>query len=265
MLNDLAPARRRLVLGAAATVLLTLVVIAVIVALGRPEAVDPVSQDAQGPVLLVPGYGGSTVALEVLAGALRGAGREVLVVHTGGSGTGDLLDQARVLDEVARAALSDSGARSVDVVGYSAGGVVARLWARELDGDAMARRVVTLASPHHGTSLAGLAVDLAPDACPTACQQLAPDSDLLRDLNADDETPEGPRWVTLWTTDDQTVVPPESGALQGSLAFSVQEVCPSLSVAHADMPRTPAVVAMVRVLLDRRLPVLPSPEVCEAA
>lgn len=264
MLDALAPARRRLLLGVLAAVVLAVVVGTVAIVLGRPAAVDPVSQDAQGPVLLVPGYGGSTTALEVLAGALRDAGREARVVPTGGSGTGDLLDQARVLDEAVRAALEASGAPSVDVVGYSAGGVVARLWAGELDGNAVARRIVTLASPHHGTSLAGLAGDLAPDSCPAACRQLAPDSDLLRDLNAGDETPEGPRWVALWTTDDQTVVPPESGSLDGALDFAVQDVCPGMGVAHADVPRTPAVMAMVTVLLGRETPVVPAPELCES-
>lgn len=265
MLDALAQARRRLVLGVAAAVVLAVVVGTVFAVLGRPADVDPVAQDVQGPVLLVPGYGGSTVALDVLAATLRDAGREALVVPTGGSGTGDLLEQARVLDEAARAALAASGAPSVDVVGYSAGGVVARLWADELNGNTVARRIVTLASPHHGTSLAGLAGDLAPDSCPAACRQLAPDSDLLRALNAGDETPEGPRWVALWTTDDKTVVPPDSGSLDGALAFAVQEVCPGLRVAHADVPRTPAVMAMVTLLLGRETPVVPASELCERA
>ena len=105
------------------------------------------------------------------------------------------------------------GAPSVDVVGYSAGGVVVRLWVDDLGGGSLARRVVTLSSPHHGTEVAGLGADLGEEACPTACEQLAPDSDLLTTLNARDETPPGPRWVALWTTDDATVVPPTSGLL----------------------------------------------------
>ena len=119
-----------------------------------------------------------------------------------------------------------------------------------------------IGSPHHGTDLAGLAGDLAPDSCPVACRQLQPDSDLLRTLNAGDETPAGPRWIAIWTTDDQTVVPPTSGELAGAVGFSVQSVCPALTVTHADVPRAPAVVAMTLAALGTTEPVVPGAEVC---
>jgi triacylglycerol lipase len=63
---------------------------------------------------------------------------------------------SRKLAEVAQRVRDDAGAASVDVVGYSAGGVVARLWVREEGGAEMTRRVITLGSPHHGTSQAAL-------------------------------------------------------------------------------------------------------------
>jgi triacylglycerol lipase len=148
------------------------------------------------------------------------------------------------------------------VVGYSAGGVVTRLWVEDPAAASVVRRVVTLASPHHGSDLAALAGGLAPDACVAACRQLAPDSDLLRELNGGDETPDGPLWVAIWTDDDQTVVPPTSGELEGAVDFSVQAVCPDLTVTHADVPRTPAVVAMTLAALGTTEPVVPSGEVC---
>jgi triacylglycerol esterase/lipase EstA (alpha/beta hydrolase family) len=154
------------------------------------------------------------------------------------------------------------GAGSVDVVGYSAGGVVARLWVREYGGAGVARRVVTIGSPHHGTDLAGLGGDLAPDTCPDACQQLQPDSTLLRRLNAGDETPDGPLWVSIWTTDDQIVVPPSSAELDGALGFTIQSVCPGLAVSHGDLPRLPAVIAAVTLQLAVAEPAVPGPEVC---
>ena len=82
-----------------------------------------------------------------------------------GDGTGDLSAQVAVLDTAVDAALA-AGAPSVDVVGYSAGGVVAGLWVARDDGAVKARRIVTLGAPLAGTSLAATATVVAPDACP---------------------------------------------------------------------------------------------------
>lgn len=261
MLANLAPARRRLVIALAALVLIPAAGLGIAAALTADSNVEPVAQGKLGPVLLVPGYGGSTTSLEVLAAVLEAEGRETTIVSPPGDGRGDLREQAEGLAEAADQAI-ENGAPSVDVIGYSAGGVVARVWVAELGGDAIARRMVTLASPHHGTELAGLASDLSPESCPEGCQQLAPDSDLLRSLNADDETPAGPEWVALWTTDDQTVVPPSSGELEGALTYSIQSICPALTVAHADVPRTPAVIAMVESALAVEAPATPDETAC---
>ncbi len=247
MLAGLSPARRRLVVG-----VLVLAVVAVLGAgaallLGRTSDAavrEPVSQEEPGPVLLVPGYGGSVASLQPLADRLAAVGRDATVVAVPGGGTGDLGAAADALGEAAGAALERSGAGSVDVVGYSAGGVVARLWAADGGAD-VARRVVTLGSPHHGTTLADLAGSLAPEQCPEACRQLATGSALLAELNAGDETPEGPAWVSIWTTQDETVTPPESARLAGALELPVQSVCAEARVSHGQLPRDPLVQAMV--------------------
>jgi triacylglycerol esterase/lipase EstA (alpha/beta hydrolase family) len=267
VLRALSPARRRFVGGLLALVLAVVVVgvgtFAVRAVRGGGAQVTPVPQDAQPPVLLVPGYGGSTSDLEPLAAALRAQGREATVVHLAGDGTGDLEVQAGVLQSAVRTALR-GGAGSVDVLGYSAGGVTARLWLRAYDGGSVARRIVTLGSPQHGTDLASLASDLAPESCPEACRQLATDSDLMRSLNAGDETPDGPLWVSIWTTDDQVSTPPETASLDGALAFSVQSVCPGRQVTHGQLPTDPAVMAMVLAELRRAAPSFPPASVCSA-
>jgi triacylglycerol lipase len=263
VLAGLSPARRRLVVG-----LLVLVIAAVLAGgtallVGRPSDAaggEPVSQGRPGPVLLVPGYGGSTAALQPLADRLAAEGRDTTVVDVPGDGTGDLGAAADVLGEAADAALERTGAGSVDVVGYSAGGVVARLWAAD-GGAAVARRIVTLGSPHHGTTLADLAGQLAPD-CPDACRQLATGSPLLAGLNAGDETPEGPVWVSIWTAQDQTVSPPESARLDGALELPVQSVCADAQVSHGELPRDPLVQAMVLEQLGSGAPTALGPDDC---
>jgi triacylglycerol lipase len=245
VLAGLSPARRRLVLAVVTLVALAGVLTAVLVVRAGSAGSSPRPVDERpGPVLLVPGYGGSTASLGPLADLLTAAGRDATVVDLPGDGTGDLNAAARALGSAAQAALERSGAHSVDVVGYSAGGLIARLWAAD-GGDGIARRVVTLGSPHHGTTLADLAGSIAPDGCPEACRQMATGSDLLRRLNVRDETPDGATWVSIWSDQDEMVTPPDSARLEGALNVSVQSVCPEARVSHGELPRNPMVQQMV--------------------
>jgi triacylglycerol esterase/lipase EstA (alpha/beta hydrolase family) len=104
------------------------------------------------------------------------------------------------------------------------------------------RRVVTLGSPLHGTEIAAASGVLAPGACPVACQQLSPGSALLDDL---DRQPLDVPWLSMWTEDDQTVVPPDSARLSGAINVSLQQVCPGAAVSHSQLPTDPQVTALV--------------------
>jgi hypothetical protein len=202
----------------------------------RPDQARP------GTVLLVPGYGGSRTALSKLAARLAAEGRTTDVLTLPGDGTGDLLAQADILDSAVRDALR-AGSPSVDVIGYSAGGVVTRLWVDRHDGAEVARRIVTLGSPLHGARIAGEGAALAPDACPRACRELVPGSDLLSGI--DDPLPDGLPWLSIWTENDETVQPPDSARLDGAVNLPLQSICPSARVAHGDLPTDPAVTALV--------------------
>jgi triacylglycerol lipase len=243
-LGGLSPRRRLLVAGLGLLVAAA-VVIAAVAALrggpGAPAGFPP--QDRPGPVLLVPGYGGQTGSLSVLAARIRSAGREATVVRMPGNGTGDLNADASVLNGAVTRALG-GGAPSVDVIGYSAGGVVVLLWARHYDGAAKARRVITLGSPFHGAAIAAGAEGFVPGACPVACQQLVPGSSLLAGLDAA-PVPSRPAWLSLWTTDDQTVTPPGSARLSGAINAPIQSVCPGERISHDQLPTDPVVTAIV--------------------
>lgn len=263
MLAGLSPTRRRLVLGLLAALVVGVLAVAGAVLVPRLTTTTPapVSQADPGPVLLVPGYGGSTTGLQTLADALTAAGRDATVVPLPGDGTGDLQETAAALGDAVDAALARTGADSVDVVGYSAGGVTARLWAAD-GGAAQARRIVTLGSPHHGTTVADLGASLGVDQCAEACRQLTTSSDLLRQLNAGDETPAGPTWVSIWSDVDQTVTPPDSARLDGALDITVQSVCAGSTVAHGQLPSDPLVQGMVIAELAAGQPVDLGPADC---
>ena len=240
-------ARRRTVVLLAVLVVLVVGIVAGLVAVLRDGHRSPVAeQDRPGTVVLVPGYGGSTGSLTVLADRLRSLGRPAVVVTLPGQGEGDFTEQADALGAAVTRVL-DGGAPSVDLIGYSAGGVVVRLWLSQSADARSVRRVVTLGSPLHGTTLAGVGSTFVPGACPTACQELAPGSALLARLDA---APVPVPWLSVWTRDDQTVTPPDSARLAGAVNVAVQEVCPDARLQHGQLPSDPLVIGLVLRALD---------------
>lgn len=260
-LSTLAPARRRLVVVVLAALAVALVAGAGILAVNRLGGDEVAEQSRPGPVLLVPGYGGDVDSLDPLVGALDEQGRDVVVFQPTAGGTGDLEVQAARLRDLVDRTLERTGEDSVDLVGYSAGGVVVRLYVRDGGGASVVRRVLTLGSPHHGTDVAALA-EQAAGGCPKACEQLATGSDLLRRLDAGDETPAGPRWTTVRTADDQTVTPVDSAVLEGALNIEVQDLCPDATTSHGALPGDPVVLATLRSALGRATPTVPEDVTC---
>jgi triacylglycerol lipase len=236
--------RRRLLVAVTGLVVAAAIGAGIVAAAGGPSAPSGYPpQNRPGPVLLVPGYGGQTASLSALAARIRATGRRAIVVRMPGNGTGALNADASVLNNAVTGALA-GGAPSVDVIGYSAGGVVALLWAREDDGAARARRVITLGSPYHGAKIAAGAEGFVPGACPPACQELVPGSSLLAELDAA-PAPARPRWMSLWTTDDQVVTPPESARLPGAINVPIQSICPGERISHGQLPTNPVVTEIV--------------------
>ena len=206
---------------------------------GGGPAVDPVARPAQdrpGPVLLVPGYGGSRGSLQPLADRIEATGRTATVLTLAGNGTGDLSAQVALLDRAVDAALA-AGAPSVDVVGYSAGGVVAGLWVARDDGAAKARRVVTLGSPLAGTSLAATA-SVRPRRLPGGLQAARPGQ--RRDHRAGrSRVGAALPWLSIWTADDETVTPPGSARTAGRCRCRSRRCAPApgCRTGPADRPR----------------------------
>lgn len=170
------------------------------------------SPAAKGVVFLVPGYGGSVDSLDVLANGLKQAGwkTEVLAI---GDGHGDLGSYGKLVAERVR---SVPVGVPVSLVGYSAGGVIVRSSLTEEGVGQRVGRLVTVASPHHGTRIAGLGVVFGKDsgACPLACQQLAPDSEFLSSLPSAGGS--GGRVLSIYAgSGDDVVTPIETSILSG--------------------------------------------------
>jgi triacylglycerol lipase len=257
MLASLSP-RRRLVLVAVALLAVAATVAGLLVSLWPDRQPTP---ERVVPVLLVHGYDGTPASFDVLSSRLRAGGRQVVTVQLPDRGTGDVEVSAGV---VARA-VHGTGASRVDLVGYSAGGIVVRAYLDQPGVAAHVRHVVLLGSPNHGAQLAGLAALLGTQLCQGACAQLVPGSALLARLNQlvrGHEFPAGPDVTSIWTALDRTVTPPGSAVLAGARNVRVQDVCADSRVDHGGLVRDPLTVGLALRALSGNLGPQPGASDC---
>jgi pimeloyl-ACP methyl ester carboxylesterase len=120
---------------------------------------------------------------------------------------GDIEHYADVLARAVENLRAATGAARVVLVGHSMGGLAARVYLRR-HGDAHVARVVTLASPHHGTILGRLGHA-------SNARQMARGSRFIGQLDRDDRG-RWSRFTTVATRDDNLVIPRSSPLLPGA-------------------------------------------------
>jgi triacylglycerol esterase/lipase EstA (alpha/beta hydrolase family) len=217
--------------------------------------------DDREPVLLVPGL---TADQNIDFGwnyrpELIARGFDVCSIDLPAEGFGDVTISGEYLVGAVRYLYEHAGGRRVDVLGHSFGGLPPRWLTRWFpETRSMVDDIVTLASPHHGTTY-GYVGWLG---CP-ACLQLWPSSDFLAALNRDDETPGDVDVTSLWTADDTRVLPqPAASALRGGgphlTNLAIQQLCPGREVTHFAIVIDPVVHDLVLDALTRPGPADPN-------
>jgi predicted alpha/beta hydrolase family esterase len=119
------------------------------------------------------------------------------------------------------------GAREVDLVGHSMGGLVARQYLQEHGTDSI-RRCILLGVPNQGSRLASFALS------PTG-KLLLPGSAYLQQLNAA-PLPKDIRCTSIFSRHDNLVIPWESGQLDGA------RNCELAGVGHTALLYHPAAI-----------------------
>lgn len=189
------------------------------------------------PVVLVHGYGRTRSSLALLAFRLRRDGFGPIHAVGYRSAFADLaVATASIASAIERAA-SDAGIGSVAVVGHSLGGVLARVALRDPKVSSRVRTLVTIASPHLGTKLAGISFD-------PAARELRPGSRLLRGLEDGPPLPPEIETTSIFSTFDAVVLPTRNAFLPGAANVEIQ------GVGHDAMLLSPKVYGLVREALD---------------
>ena len=153
------------------------------------------------PVLIVPGFMGPSILLYPLATFLRLHGRTVVQLHTFPAldGVAAIADRISEAVENLRA---ETNADRVDLVAHSMGGLASRYYALKMGGDRYLRRMVTIATPHHGTRWAGFL------GFTQSLKDMAPGNPLLAELAPENPIP-GVKCLNVRAGWDQIVWPRE--------------------------------------------------------
>lgn len=153
------------------------------------------------PILLVHGFMQARSNFILLGPRLAGYGLGPLYTINLRTMEGGLEHHAQALsvriDQIRKA----TGARQIDVVAHSMGGLVARL-AESGRSEPRVRRLVTLGTPHHGTQVAHAAFG-------ATARDMRPGSSILRSL----PPPPPGQLVSISSSHDFLVLPPESARI----------------------------------------------------
>ncbi|MBV9293121.1 MAG: alpha/beta fold hydrolase [Frankiales bacterium] len=156
------------------------------------------------PILLLHGLVDNRSIFTLLRRALRRRGFGRVWTMNYHVFTHDLRAAARRLEATVESICQQTGYERIHVVGHSMGGIVARYYVQRMGGDARVHTLVTLGSPHAGTT----AARLVPRG---VTKQLRPSSDVVAELAepANCRT----RFVAFWSDLDVLIAPKQAARI----------------------------------------------------
>ncbi len=223
------------------------------------------------PVILVHGtFADMSDSWQALSPLLYNNGYCVFALNYGsydGSGsvgvyaTGDIAASAQQLATFVDRVLAATGAKKVDLVGHSQGGMMPRYYIKNLGGASKVDTLVGLAPSNHGTTLEGLftlagyfpgASSLVGADCP-ACEEQEAGSSFITALNHGGETVPSVKYTVIESDNDEVVTPYTSAFLATAPNVTnilLQNQCPLDQGEHLSMPYDHIADADVLTALD---------------
>lgn len=167
---------------------------------------------AKLPVLCVHGIDDRGAAWDALRAHLTAAGWrdvEAIDLHPN-HGEAPLEELAAQVAKAADALRARTGSERIDLVAFSMGTLVSRIYLQRLGGRAHVRKFVSLSGPHHGTWMAYFRDN-------AGARQMRPGSELLNELARTDRW-DGVEVFSIWTPLDLMILPADSARLPGATA-----------------------------------------------
>lgn len=218
------------------------------------------------PVILVPGTFESMAKNWItLSPYLKNAGYCVFALNYGETNgvyaTAPVADSARELAPFVDAVRAATGAKKVNLVGHSQGGMMPRYYMGFLGGAKYVNQLIGIAPSNHGTE--GVIVP-PPSFLPetdfnvlgcAACADQQAGSAFMQKLNSIGDTVAGPSYTVISTRYDEIVIPYNSQYLAGPARqvtnITIQDKCPADVFEHDQTPNDPVVHQLVSHSLGR--------------
>ncbi|MCB5274767.1 Extracellular esterase EstB [Arthrobacter sp. SO5] len=226
----------------------------------KPSAAHPY------PVILVPGtFESMAKNWSTLSPYLKSAGYCVFALNYGETNgvyaTAPVTKSAKELAPFVDAVRASTGAKKVDLVGHSQGGMMPRYYMGFLGGAKYVHHLVGIAPSNHGTK--GLIVP-PPDFLPppnytalncASCADQQAGSAFMQKLNSIGDTVAGPSYTVISTVNDEVVIPYNSQFLNGPARqvtnLTIQDKCPADPIEHDQTPNDPVVHQIVAHALGK--------------
>jgi triacylglycerol esterase/lipase EstA (alpha/beta hydrolase family) len=172
----------------------------------------------------------------------------------GRGGVAPMENSAAQLSTFVDDVLATTGAKKVDIVGHSEGGIMPRYYLKFLGGAAKVAHFVAWAPPNHGTNINGLTdlrqfwpgFDGQMAGYCGSCPEFMPGSAFLQKLNAGGDTVGDVEYTVLTTRYDWIVTPTETSYLHGPHVHNIliQDVNPDAFPEHVAMAWDPTTFAL---------------------
>ncbi len=172
------------------------------------------------PVLLVHGVIHNRSAFVRLKNRMEKQGWENVFTMNYSTFHGNILQMVEELGRKIELVMKKTGAKQIDIVAHSLGGIVSRAYMSLGEGRGKVKRLVTLGTPHQGTHLSFFAKGLSRGALDA---DLRVDSYLIRLLVGTD-LPKTSEIVSIYSHFDWTVVPTENSRVKGKPVGSFKNI-----------------------------------------
>lgn len=198
---------------------------------GSPLGLGVARRANVDPIILVGGFANSMSGWDEWKRSLQADGFDVYVFDPPTVGLGDMDDSARAVAAFIEQVRKKTG-RRVDVVGFSEGGVLARMAVARYGALGSVDRLVSLATPHGGVPLSGLydalrGIRFLRRALPEAAAQLLDGSEVLTRIAREDEhlrrgrDRRAPRYASVYSRTIDPIVTPWLSSLEGAVNVPV--------------------------------------------